>query len=75
MYRDPTGVDTSGSVLTGEAVAQVAHTGSVSPRLAHEICCGDIEVAALLTRDSVPLYVKRHERPRDGCGADGVDCP
>ena len=62
----PTGVDTSGSVLTGEAVAQVAHTGSVSPRLAHEICCGDIEVAALLTRDSVPLYVKRHERLATG---------
>jgi hypothetical protein len=61
-----TGVDTSGSVLTGESVAQLAQTGSVSPRLARELCCGDIEVAALLTRDSVPLYVKRHERLATG---------
>ena len=63
---DPTGSDGSGSVLTGEAVAQLAYTGSVSPRLAREICCGDVEVAALLTADSVPLYAKRHERLATG---------
>ncbi len=56
----------AGSVLTGEAVAQLAYTGSVSPRLAREICCGDVEIAALLTADSVSLYAKRHERLATG---------
>lgn len=53
-------------VLTGASVAHLAQTGSVSPRLAREICCGDVEVAALLTADSVPLYAKRHERLATG---------
>ncbi len=46
----------------GEGVSTLMHTGSISAEKAREICCGSVDFTAVLTRDSVPVDVKRAMR-------------
>ncbi|WP_040521298.1 HNH endonuclease signature motif containing protein [Gordonia araii] len=54
--------DSVAATPIGDHIPRLGFTGAISTATASELCCGNPELTAILTADSVPLDLKRTQR-------------